>query len=405
MSSREAPALGMRYAQITGWGMAVPEKVLTNDDLARVVDTTDEWIVSHTGIRQRHVAGEKESTSSLAVRAAREALLVADVAPAQIDLVIVATVTPDYPFPATSSLVQDALGAANAGAFDLGAGCSGFIYALSMAADVIRAGSAQHVLVIGAETLSRVVDWTDRNTCVLFGDGAGAVVVSACAERCGVLASVLGSDGSGGELLIVPGGGSRLPASHESVASGSHFAKMNGREVFRFATTMMPKATQQVTAKAGWQTADLALIIPHQANARIIDSAIKRLGLPNDRFFMNIDRYGNTSAASIPIALCEAIAAGQGQDGRQAGAGRLRRRAHLGGCRRRVGDAGADAAAPLVPPFVDELPVLVGRRPFALPAHRAPHLQLGHGPGGQGRLARQAAETGGRVPLGREAEG
>ena len=214
MSNREAPALGMRYAQITGWGMAVPEKVLTNDDLARVVDTTDEWIVSHTGIRQRHVAGEKESTSSLAVRAAREALLVADVAPAQIGLVIVATVTPDYPFPATSSLVQDALGAANAGAFDLGAGCSGFIYALSMAADVIRAGSVQHVLVVGAETLSRVVDWTDRNTCVLFGDGAGAVVVSACAERCGVLASVLGSDGSGGELLIVPGG--RQPPPRES---------------------------------------------------------------------------------------------------------------------------------------------------------------------------------------------
>ena len=187
--------------------------MLTNDDLARVVDTTDEWIVSHTGIRERHVAGEKETTSTLAVRAAREALLVADLAPAQIGLVIVATVTPEYPFPATASLVQDALGAANAGAFDLGAGCSGFIYALSMAADVIRAGSAQHVLVIGAETLSRIIDWTDRNTCVLFGDGAGAVVVSACAERCGVLASVLGSDGSGGELLIVPGG--RQPPPRE----------------------------------------------------------------------------------------------------------------------------------------------------------------------------------------------
>jgi 3-oxoacyl-[acyl-carrier-protein] synthase-3 len=315
MSDRAAPAPGVRYAQITGWGMAVPEKVLTNDDLSQVVETTDEWIVSHTGIRQRHVAGEKESTSTLAVRAARAALQVADIAPAQIGLVIVATVTPDYPFPATSSLVQDALGASNAGAFDLAAGCSGFIYALSMAADAVRSGSIQHVLVIGAETLSRVVDWTDRNTCVLFGDGAGAVVISACGERCGVLASVLGSDGSGGELLIVPGGGSRLPTTHETVASGHHYAKMNGREVFRFATTVMPKATQQVAAKAGWQTNDLTLIIPHQANARIIDSAIKRLGLPSERFFVNIDRYGNTSAASIPIALCEAIAGGKVKTG------------------------------------------------------------------------------------------
>lgn len=315
MSSRRADAPGARYAQITGWGMAVPEKVLTNDDIARVVDTTDEWIVSHTGIRQRYVAGEKESTSVLAVRAAREALLVADVAPTQIGLVIVATITADYPFPAAANLVQDALGASNAGAFDLAAGCSGFIYALSLAADVIRAGNVQHVLVVGAETLSRVVDWTDRNTCVLFGDGAGAVVVSASAERCGVLASVLGSDGSGAELLFVPGGGSRLPTSHETIAGGSHFVKMNGREVFRFATTIMPKATQQVLAKVGWQINDLALVIPHQANARIIDSAMKRLGLPGDQCFMNIDRYGNTSAASIPIALCEAIAAGKVKTG------------------------------------------------------------------------------------------
>jgi 3-oxoacyl-[acyl-carrier-protein] synthase III len=311
VSSRRPDTPGVRYAQITGWGMAVPEKVLTNADLARVVETTDEWIVSHTGIRQRHVAGEKESTSTLAVRAARDALLVADIAPAQIGLVIVATITPDYPFPATANLVQDALGASNAAAFDLAAGCSGFIYALSIAADIIRAGSAQHVLVIGAETLSRAVDWTDRNTCVLFGDGAGAVVVSACAERCGVLASILGSDGSGAELLFVPGGGGRLPATHETIANGSHFVKMNGREVFRFATTIMPRAAQQVLAKAGWQISDLALIIPHQANARIIDSAMKRLGLTSDQCFINIDRYGNTSAASIPIALCEAIAAGR----------------------------------------------------------------------------------------------
>ncbi len=312
MSPGQEPApTGERYAQITGWGMAVPEKVLTNADLARVVDTTHEWIVEMTGIHERHVADDKETTSTLAVRAARAALLVAGLTPAQLDLIIVATVTPDHPFPSTACLVQDALGAPRAGAFDLGAGCSGFIYALSIAADIVRAGGAQHILVIGAETLSRIVDWTDRKTCVLFGDGAGAVVVSACSERCGVLGSVLGSDGSGGELLMVPAGGSKTPASHETVSGGGHFLSMNGREVFRFATTVMPKATEQVAAKAGWQTADLALIIPHQANARIIESAIKRLKLPAERFFINLDRYGNTSAASIPIALCEAIAAGK----------------------------------------------------------------------------------------------
>jgi len=303
---------GERYAQITGWGMAVPEKVLTNADLARVVDTSDEWILSRTGIRERHiVASEKESTATLALRTARAALLVADVAPTQLDLVIVATATPEYAFPSTASLVQDALGAANAGAFDLSAGCSGFIYALSLASNVIRGGGAEHVLVIGAETLSRITDWTDRNTCVLFGDGAGAVVVSARPERCGVLASVLGSDGSGGDLLILPAGGSHAPASHETISNGGHFVKMNGREVFRFATTVIPKATEAVIQKAGWVLTDLALVIPHQANNRIIESAARRLNLPLDRFFINLDRYGNTSSASIPIALCEAIAEGR----------------------------------------------------------------------------------------------
>ena len=303
---------GERYAQITGWGMAVPEKVLTNADLARVVDTSDEWILSRTGIRERHiVASEKESTATLALRTARAALLVADVAPTQLDLVIVATATPEYAFPSTASLVQDALGAANAGAFDLSAGCSGFIYALSLASNVIRGGGAEHVLVIGAETLSRITDWTDRNTCVLFGDGAGAVVVSARPERCGVLASVLGSDGSGGDLLILPAGGSHAPASHETISNGGHFVKMNGREVFRFATTVIPKATEAVIQKAGWVLTDLALVIPHQANNRIIESAARRLNLPLDRFFNNLDRYGNTSSASIPIALCEAIAEGR----------------------------------------------------------------------------------------------
>ena len=311
MAGNKPPLHGPRYAQITGWGMAAPEKVVTNEDLAHTIDTSDEWIVSHTGIKERRVAGDKESTLSLAIRAAREALLVASLQPSRLDLVIVATVTPEYFFPSTASLVQDALGAAYAGAYDLSAGCSGFIYALNQAANAVRSGSAENVLVIGAETLSRIIDWTDRNTCVLFGDGAGAVVVSACAERCGIMASVLGSDGSGGDLLILPGGGSHSPPSHETVDRGDQFCKMNGREVYRFAATVMPRATEAAVQKAGWQLADLTLVIPHQANVRIIEAAIKRLNLPFDRFFINIDRYGNTSSASIPIALCEAIAAGR----------------------------------------------------------------------------------------------
>jgi 3-oxoacyl-[acyl-carrier-protein] synthase-3 len=301
-----------RWAQISGWGMHVPERVLTNDDLARVVDTSDEWIVSRTGIRERHVVSdERETTATMAVRAARAALRVANLAPSQLDLVIVATTMPDYPFPATACLVQDALGATHAGAFDLSAACSGFIYGLSVASGFIRSGGANHVLVIGSETLSRMMDWTDRNTCVLFGDGAGAVVLSVSTEPCGVLATELGADGSGGELLIVRAGGSRAPSSYETVGRGEHFIKMNGREVFRFAATIMPKATEAVVRKAGWQLADLSLVIPHQANIRIIESSIKRLGLPSEKFFVNLDRYGNTSAASIPIALCEAAMQGR----------------------------------------------------------------------------------------------
>jgi 3-oxoacyl-[acyl-carrier-protein] synthase-3 len=311
MAGGKSPAHGPRYAQISGWGMALPEKTLTNDELAKTIDTSDEWIFSHTGIKERRVAGEKETTLSLAVRAAREALLVAGLQPSRLDLVIVATVTPEFFFPSTASLVQDALGAVSAGAYDLSAGCSGFIYALSQAANAVRSGGAEHVLVIGSETLSRITDWTDRNTCVLFGDGAGAVVVSATLAHCGVLAAVLGSDGSGGELLVVPGGGSRHPVSHELLDRGEQYMKMNGREVYRFASTIMPRATEAVIQKVGWQLADLALVIPHQANQRIIESAIKRLGLPADRFAVNIARYGNTSSASIPIALCEAIADGR----------------------------------------------------------------------------------------------
>jgi 3-oxoacyl-[acyl-carrier-protein] synthase III len=304
-----------RFAQVTGWGMCVPEKAVSNDELTRTVDTSDEWIVSHTGIRSRHIADSKESTATLATRAAREALFVADLSPNQLDLVIVATATPEYVFPSTACLVQDALGAAHAGAFDLSAGCTGFIYALAMAAGQIQAGLAQHVMVIGAETLSRITDWTDRNTCVLFGDGAGAVVLSSCDVACGVSGVILGSDGSGGELLIVPAGGSHQPASLTTVSSGAHTIRMNGREVYRFATQVIAKATEEVTRRAGWQLSEVSLVVPHQANARIVESAIKRLNLPAEKFYMNIERYGNTSSASIPIALCEAINAGRVQAG------------------------------------------------------------------------------------------
>jgi len=300
-----------RYAHIIGWGKYVPPNVLTNEDLAKMVDTTDGWIRERTGIAQRHIVSSKESTALLAVHAAREAVEVADVNPSDIDMVIVATATPEYLFPATACLVQDALGAARAGAFDLEAGCSGFMYALSTAAGMIRSEMYNTILVVGAETLSRIVDWNDRATCVLFGDGAGAVILRGSAEPGGVLASILGSDGSGGELLTVPGGGSKHPAGPETVLSKMHTIKMNGREVYRFATRVMAQASKQVAEQAGWPLDQIDLFIPHQANVRIIDSAAKALKLPPDKVFVNLDRYGNTSAASIPIALCEAIDAGR----------------------------------------------------------------------------------------------
>jgi 3-oxoacyl-[acyl-carrier-protein] synthase-3 len=300
-----------RYAHIVGWGMSLPERVMTNDDWAQLVDTSDEWIRSRTGIVERRIAEEGETTLTLSLEAAQRALDVAKVSPAQLDLIIVATATPEHIFPSTACLVQDRLGATKAGAYDLSAGCSGFVYGLAQAADSVRAGSCQHVLVIGAETLSRIVDWTDRDTCVLFGDGAGAVVVSGSEMPGGILSSVLGSDGSGGDHLIVPAGGSKLPASHETVEQGLHYARMNGREVFRFATRTMDKATRQACAKANVALKDVKLLVPHQANTRIIKSAARSLKLDDERVFSNIDRYGNTSAASIPIALVEAI-----EDGR-----------------------------------------------------------------------------------------
>jgi 3-oxoacyl-[acyl-carrier-protein] synthase III len=299
-----------RFAHITGWGMSVPPQVLTNEDLAMMVDTSDEWIQSMTGIRERHIAGPRETTASLAVEAAVQALVTAGLPARRIDLIIVATTLPEYLMPSTACIVQDQLGASDAAAFDLSAACSGFPYALSVAAQMIISGAYSNALVIGAETLSRLLDWSDRSTCVLFGDGAGAVVLQASDKPGGLLAFSLHADGSSGDMLMVPAGGSRMPASLETIEDNKHTIRMNGRGVYRFATRVMVSSIREVLKKAGLTLDEIRLIIPHQANRRIIESAAKDLGLPMDRFIVNIERFGNTSAASIPIALCEAVSAG-----------------------------------------------------------------------------------------------
>lgn len=299
------------YAHITGWGMAVPKRVMTNDDLAKIVDTNDEWVRSRTGIGERHIASEEESSATLGFDASIKALQVARLKPDELDLIIVATSSPEHIFPATACVIQDRLGANKAGAFDLLAACTGFIYALNIATQSIRVGAARNALVVGAETLSRFVDWKDRNTCVLFGDGAGAFVLQAGEQEGGVLSSVMRSDGSGGDLLSLPGGGSKHPATVESVREGLHFIRMNGREVFRFATRVMAQATQDAVEKAQLKIEDIQLVIPHQANERIIETAMRNLKIPMDRCVVNLEHYGNTSTASIPIAVCEAVGDGR----------------------------------------------------------------------------------------------
>ena len=299
------------YAHITGWGMAVPARVLTNADLEKMVDTNDEWIQSRTGIRERHIANDEESTATLAKDAALNALRVANLNPTELELIIVSTSSPEHLFPATACLVQDQIGASHAGAFDLSAACSGFIYALNMASQAIRSGSVRNALVVGAETLSRLVNWDDRNTCVLFGDGAGAFVLQVGDEAGGVLSAVMRSDGSGANLLSVPAGGSHLPTSPETILNKQHTIHMNGREVYRFATRVMAQATKEVISAAQLQIEDVQLVIPHQANLRIIEAAMRGLDIPKDQCFINIERYGNTSTASIPIATCEAIQQGR----------------------------------------------------------------------------------------------
>jgi 3-oxoacyl-[acyl-carrier-protein] synthase-3 len=295
--------------------MAAPDRVLTNDDLAKMVDTSDEWILSRTGISERRIAEPGESTATLAVDAALRALELTDINAKDIDLIIVATSTPEYLFPSTACIVQDQIGATHAGAFDLSAACTGFIYGVNMAAQAIRTGSIENALVIGAETLSRFTNWEDRNTCILFGDGAGAFVLQASDRPGGVLTCVMRSDGSGESLLSLPAGGSKLPATHETVDKKQHTIQMKGREVFRFATRVMASATREAVSLAGWELDDVTWVIPHQANMRIIKTAARGLRMPIEKFVINVSRYGNTSTASIPIATCEALQSGRIQDG------------------------------------------------------------------------------------------
>lgn len=287
--------------------MCVPNRVVTNDDLAQMLETSDGWIRSRTGIARRHIAGEHESSAQMAIEAARAALQVADANPREIDLIIVGTTTPDHTFPSTACQVQGALGAIHAGAFDVSAACSGFVYALATAHQAIASGEHDLVLVIGVDCLSRRLNWQDRNTCVLFGDGAGAVLLRAGEGPAGVLATVLGADGSGGDVLIIPGGGCAAPLTPEVLERNLHTVHMNGQEVYRFATRVLPAATEQVAEKAGLSLDEVDVIVPHQANLRIVEMASRRLKVPMERFVVNIEEYGNTSAGSIPIALCEAI--------------------------------------------------------------------------------------------------
>jgi len=301
-----------RRAAIAGIGSFVPERVVTNDDLAQTLDTSDEWIRSRTGIGSRRVIDPENATSDLAVAAAQKALDRAGIEPSQVDLIIVATVTPDMMFPSTACLVQERLGAKRAAAFDLEAACSGFIYALATGAQFIQSGFYDTVLVIGAETLSKITDWSDRSTAVLFGDGAGAVVLRPVpADRGGILSVHLEADGAGADLIQQPAGGSRLPASNETVAARLHFLQMNGREVYKFAVKAMGDAAAAAVKKAGLTFGDIDLYVPHQANYRIIEASARRFSLPMDRVVVNIEHYGNTSAASIPIALDESFRSGR----------------------------------------------------------------------------------------------
>jgi 3-oxoacyl-[acyl-carrier-protein] synthase-3 len=308
----------MRGSAIAGIGHYLPERILTNAEMERLVDTTDEWIVTRTGIRERRVAAPEQASSDLAYEAAREAMADAGVSARDLDLIIVGTATPDMLFPATACVLQDRLGASRAGAFDLSAACSSWVYAAAVAHGYVSAGMAETVLVVGAETLSKITNYKDRSTCVLFGDSAGAAVVRPAGPGDGFLSFYLGADGAGGPLIALPAGGSRLPASYETVERGQHYLQMNGREVYKFAVRIIPRAIEEAVERAGLRLADIDWFIPHQANVRIIDAAAERLGQPREKFYVNVERFGNTSSASVPVALYEAVRSGRIRPGQLA---------------------------------------------------------------------------------------
>lgn len=305
----------MTNALITGWGMYAPSRVMTNHDLEKLVDTSDEWIVSRTGIRERRIAADDETTTTLSVHAARDALAVAGMSPDELDLVIVGTCSPDYYMPATAVLVAHELGATRAAGFDLMAACSGFVFSLATATAYVRSGMYRNVLVIGVELLSRFLDYTDRNTCVLFGDGAGAVIVSASDAPGGLMGLDMYSDGSGKEGIIFPAGGSACPTTPKTVAEGGHFVHMAGKEVYRYATRQLAESAKSALRDAGLKVDDVDQFLFHQANLRIIESVQNAVGIPPEKTYLNIEKYGNTSAASVPMALVEAVADGRIQPG------------------------------------------------------------------------------------------
>lgn len=305
----------MRNVKILGTGSSLPEKIVTNFDLAKIVDTNDEWIQSRTGIKERRMATSSEQTSDFAAQASREALKMAGVKAEDIDLIIVATITPDMPFPSTACIVQEKIGAKKASAFDLEAACSGFVYGVTVAKQFISTGFYQHVLVIGAETMTKILDFEDRNTCVLFGDGAGAVVLGPSDDETGFMGMELGADGSGGDVLKMPGGGTLNPASEDTVNDRMHYLKMEGSEVFKFAVRAMGSASLNAVKKSNLEVTDIDFLVPHQANIRIINSAAKKLKLSMDKVHVNLEKYGNMSAASIPVALDEANRSGKLKSG------------------------------------------------------------------------------------------
>ncbi len=309
-SSRNGTMTAPR-AHVTGWGRYVPSQILSNADLERMVDTSDEWIVTRTGIRERRVAAADETTASMAAVAAMRAIRTAGIEPDEIDLILLATLTPDYWMPSTAALVKEAIGNTRAAAMDVAAACSGFVYAFASAQAWIAAGLAKHVLVIGAELLTRFLDYADRGTCILFGDGAGAVVLSASHGPGGALGVELTTEPQGAYMIWLPAGGAKSPPSAETIARGEHYIRMEGRETYRFATKTMATTALESVRRSGLAPSDVDLFIPHQANVRIIEAVAKGLGLPMDRMYTNVDRYGNTSAASVPIALAEAVNEGR----------------------------------------------------------------------------------------------